>query len=109
MCADTYTREELERCSLFCLTDFKGPKEIFVGLRDRAMLLLSTSTALRGGSCRGVELSDLFPSTIPSPDGEGSGIEVSCFTTIAVVRTLRIIGTRHPPGQCKTQPDGPCG
>ncbi|KAN0134511.1 hypothetical protein V8E53_007657 [Lactarius tabidus] len=74
--SDTYTREELERCSLFCLTDCKGPKDIFVGLCDRAMLLLSTSTALRGGSCRAIELSDFFPSTIPSPDGDGSGIEV---------------------------------
>lgn len=80
-----------------------------MGLRDRAMLLLSTSTALRGGSCRAIELSDLFPSTIPSPDGEGSGIEVSKFA-IAVVRALsRITGTGHPPGQCKAQPDGPCG
>jgi hypothetical protein len=29
---DTYTKEELECCSLFCLTDFSGPKEVFVGL-----------------------------------------------------------------------------
>ena len=69
-------KEELERCSLFCLTDFSGPKEIFVGLRDRAMLLLSTTTAFRGASCRAVELSDLFPAIIPSPDGNESGIEV---------------------------------
>jgi hypothetical protein len=47
-----------------------------VGLRDRAMLLLSTTTAFRGASCRAVELSDLFPSIIPSPDGDGFGIEV---------------------------------
>jgi len=73
---DTYTKEELERCSLFCLTDAIGPKQIFVGLRDMAMLLLCTSTALRGASCHAVELSDLFLSIIPSPDREGSGIEV---------------------------------
>ncbi|KAH8979010.1 hypothetical protein EDB86DRAFT_3089648 [Lactarius hatsudake] len=40
------------------------------------MMLLSTSTALRGASCRAVKLSDLFPTTIPSPGGGGSGIEV---------------------------------
>jgi hypothetical protein len=77
---DTYTKEELERCSLFCLTDFSGPKEVFVGLRDRAMLLLSTTTAFRGASCRAVELSDLFPSSLPSvdPHHDGVGIKVSC-------------------------------
>jgi len=73
---DTYAKEELERCSLFCLTDFSRPKEIFVGLRDRAMLLLSTTTAFRGASCHAVELSDLFPAIIPSPDSDDSGIEV---------------------------------
>jgi len=57
--------------------DFSGQKEIFVGLRDRAMLLLSTTTAFHGASCRGVELSDLFPSVIPSADGDGLSIEVS--------------------------------
>ncbi|KAN0141920.1 hypothetical protein V8E53_000382 [Lactarius tabidus] len=74
--SDTYTREELKQCLLFCLTDFKGPKEIFLGLCDQVMLLLSTSTALHGGSCHAIELSDLFPSTIPLPDGDGLGIEV---------------------------------
>ena len=32
----------LKQCSLFCLTDFSGLKEIFVGPWDQAMLLLST-------------------------------------------------------------------
>ena len=89
MPTDTYTKEELERCSLFCLTDFSGPKEIFVGLRDRAMLLLSTTTALRGGSCRAVQLSDLFPAVIPSPDGDKSGgIEVRSFLCMVLYGTL---------------------
>jgi hypothetical protein len=76
--ADTYTKEELERCSLFCLTDFSGPKEVFVGLRDCAMLLLFTTTAFRGASCRAVELSDLFPSSLPSidPNEDGTGLKV---------------------------------
>lgn len=78
---DTYTKEELERCSLFCLTDFSGPKEVFVGLRDRAMLLLSTTTAFRGASCRAVELSDLFPSSLPfiDPNEDGTGLKVRYF------------------------------
>ncbi|KAF8263254.1 hypothetical protein EI94DRAFT_1807551 [Lactarius quietus] len=75
--SDTYTKEELEQCLLSCLTDFSGPKQIFVGLRDRAMLLLSMSTALRGASCRVVELSDLFPANIPSADRDRPGIEVN--------------------------------
>ncbi|KAH9178185.1 hypothetical protein EDB89DRAFT_1151160 [Lactarius sanguifluus] len=111
--SDTYTVEDLKRCSLFCLTEFSGRKEIFVGLRDRAMLLLSTSTALRGGSCRAVELSDLFPATIPSPGGGGSGIEVRrafynrCCTLPD--RSMCETGTRHPIGQRETQPDWPHG
>jgi hypothetical protein len=49
-----------------------------VGLRDRAMLLLSTTTAFRGASCRAVELSDLFPSSLPSidPNEDGTGLKV---------------------------------
>ena len=43
------------------------------------MLLLSTTTAFRGASCRAVELSDLFPAIIPSPDGDESGIEVNMY------------------------------
>ena len=71
--------EELEWCSLFCLIDFSGQKEVFVGLFNQGMLLLSTTMAVLGGSCHTVEFSNLIPSTIPSPDGGGSGIEVKCF------------------------------
>ena len=64
---------------------------------------------VEGGSCWAVKQWDLFPSTIPSPDGKGLGIKVSQFT-IAVVHALsRIIGAWHPPEQSKAQPDRPCG
>ncbi|KIM77758.1 hypothetical protein PILCRDRAFT_11845 [Piloderma croceum F 1598] len=54
--SDTYTKEELECCSLFCLTDFLGPKKV----------------------CRAVELLDLFPSSLPSidPNEDGTGLKV---------------------------------
>ena len=29
---DTYIKEELDHCLLFCLTDLLGLKEVFVGL-----------------------------------------------------------------------------
>ena len=110
---DTYTKDELERCSLFCLTDFSGPKEVFVGLRDRAMLLLSTTTAFRGASCRAVELSDLFPSSLPSldPNEDGSGTEVP-FDFHTLRRNHADIsyygpGPRNTTGQREAQPDGP--
>jgi len=106
---DTYTKEELERCSLFCLTDFSGPKEVFVGLRDRAMLLLSTTTAFRGASCRAVELSDLFPSSLPSVDPHHNGVGIKvCCTLNAICADADIHqGTWHTPGQCKAQSDRP--
>jgi hypothetical protein len=50
--ADSYTEEELRRCSLWALTDFSGAQSIFVGLRDRAMLLFSSTTAFRGENSR---------------------------------------------------------
>ena len=65
---DTYTAQELVRCSAWCLTEFTGTKQVFVGIRDRAMLLLSSTTAFRGESCRILEWSDLFLSSIPMDD-----------------------------------------
>jgi hypothetical protein len=63
--SDTYTSEELLRCSLWALTEFSGRQQVFVGLRDRAMLLLSAATAFRGESCRMLQWSDLFQTTAP--------------------------------------------
>ncbi|KAG2095328.1 hypothetical protein BD769DRAFT_1678377 [Suillus cothurnatus] len=63
--SDTYTKAELICCSLWCLTDFSGPQYIFVGIRDRAMLLVSAATAFCGEGCRMLEWLDLFPATVP--------------------------------------------
>ncbi|KAG1874883.1 hypothetical protein F4604DRAFT_1925032 [Suillus subluteus] len=63
--SDTYTKAELIRCSLWSLTDFSGPQYIFVGIHDRAMLLVSAATAFHGEGCRMLEWSDLFPATVP--------------------------------------------
>ncbi|GBE80419.1 hypothetical protein SCP_0301340 [Sparassis crispa] len=57
---DTYTPDELKRCSIWCLTDVSGVKSIWIGLHDRAMLLLSSTMAFRGESSRILEWSDLF-------------------------------------------------
>jgi hypothetical protein len=63
--ADSYTEEELRRCSLWALTDFSGAQSIFVGLRDRAMLLFSSTTAFRGENSRMLQWSDLFRMAVP--------------------------------------------
>ncbi|GBE87700.1 hypothetical protein SCP_1103770 [Sparassis crispa] len=70
--ADTYTQEELVRCSRWCLTDFLGVQYVFVGIRDRAMLLLSATTAFCGNSSRILQWSDLFMSSIPMEDVQPS-------------------------------------
>jgi hypothetical protein len=41
---------------------------VFVGLRDRSMLLTQASTAFCGESAHNLELSDLFMSSIPVDD-----------------------------------------
>jgi hypothetical protein len=61
---DTFTAEDLMRCAGWCLTDFKGPQHIYIGLRDRAMLLTSCSVAFRGDSTRNLLLSDLFATDV---------------------------------------------
>lgn len=62
--SDAYTTEELAKCSAWCLTKFSGTRQVFVGLRDRAMLLFGASTALRGEGTRMLQLSDLFLSEV---------------------------------------------
>ncbi|KAG1817805.1 hypothetical protein DFJ58DRAFT_888716 [Suillus subalutaceus] len=62
--SDAYTTEELTKCSAWCLAKFSGTRQVFVGLRDRAMLLFGASTALRGEGTRMLQLSDLFLSKV---------------------------------------------
>ncbi|KAJ7663770.1 hypothetical protein DFH06DRAFT_1393433 [Mycena polygramma] len=52
--ADTFTATDLMRCASWCLTNFKGPAQTYIGLRDRAMLLTSCSVAFRGDSTRAI-------------------------------------------------------
>jgi hypothetical protein len=65
---DTYNIEELTRCSNWCLTYCSGPQRVFVALRDRSQLLLSSVMAFRGESSRIMLWSDLFMKVIPMPD-----------------------------------------
>jgi hypothetical protein len=43
-------------------------KQTWIGLRDRAMLLFSATTAVRGENARILRWSDLFMSEIPMDD-----------------------------------------
>ncbi|KAK7027698.1 hypothetical protein R3P38DRAFT_3190769 [Favolaschia claudopus] len=65
---DTYTVAELRKCASWCLTNFSGSNRIYLGLRDRAMLLLGAGTAFRGDSTRILLWSDLFKTSIPLGD-----------------------------------------
>ncbi|KAG6821913.1 hypothetical protein H0H92_016155 [Tricholoma furcatifolium] len=63
--ADTFTEAELRRCSLWCLQLKGTPQQVHNSIRDRAMLLLSTSMALRGDNTRALLLSDLYLQDVP--------------------------------------------
>ncbi|CAK5262885.1 unnamed protein product [Mycena citricolor] len=58
--SDTYTSEEVIRCSRWALINFTTPSKICNAIRDRSMLLLGTCTAFRGDSTRQLQWSDLF-------------------------------------------------
>ncbi|KAF5367837.1 hypothetical protein D9615_010577 [Tricholomella constricta] len=80
--ADTYTREQLIQCSIWCLKNFSGPRQTFVGVRDRAMLLVSSSIAFRGDSSRDLLWSDLFFVDVPMNDIH-LGAEVKALVILA--------------------------
>ncbi|THH17357.1 hypothetical protein EW146_g3440 [Bondarzewia mesenterica] len=61
---NSYTSEELQRCSMWCFKEFSGIHCIFVDMRDRAMLLTSAAMVFRGDSARIVQWSDLFLSRL---------------------------------------------
>ena len=65
---DTYTVEELKRSSMWCLKGRQNTKALLLGLRDRCMLLLSTSTAFRGDSTRSLLFSDVSMRDVPMPE-----------------------------------------
>ncbi|KAJ7635953.1 hypothetical protein DFH06DRAFT_1139033 [Mycena polygramma] len=78
--ADTFTATDLMRCALWCLTNFKGPAQTYIGLRDRAMLLTSCSVAFRGDSTRSLLLSDLFVTDVVM-NAKGLGATVPIIET----------------------------
>jgi hypothetical protein len=66
---DTYSSSELQSCSLWCLTSSASSRErLFIALRDRAMILLSSQTAFRGESARMLLWSDLFQTAVTFDD-----------------------------------------
>lgn len=68
-CLDTYTEVELINCSLYCLKPTStGLQTVFISIRDRACLLLSSQTAFRGDSARSLLWSDLFLTQLPIHD-----------------------------------------
>ncbi|KAK7028398.1 hypothetical protein R3P38DRAFT_923774 [Favolaschia claudopus] len=80
--ADTFTSDDLRRCSMWCITDFKGPQNIYIGLRDRAMLLTSCGVAFRGDNTRHLLISDLFTTDVVM-NAKGLGETVPALTFIA--------------------------
>jgi len=66
--SDTYTEAELMQCAVWCIQHFSGVQCIYIGLRDAAMLLFSTTMAVCGGSSCILRWSDMFVSYIPMDD-----------------------------------------
>lgn len=62
--ADTYTIDELRQLAWYGLKEFHGSASVFVGIRDRSMLLWGSASAFRGESSRILLWSDFFKSTV---------------------------------------------
>ncbi|KAG6834310.1 hypothetical protein H0H93_010572 [Arthromyces matolae] len=62
--ADTYTEQELIRASVWCLRVEGTDQQVHLALRDRAMILMTTSTAFRGDNIRSLLLSDLYSQAV---------------------------------------------
>ncbi|KAJ7601852.1 hypothetical protein DFH06DRAFT_1399914 [Mycena polygramma] len=76
--ADTYTDTQLSTLATSGL-DSKGPTAIWRAMRDRAMLLTSSSLAFRGDSSRSLLWSDMFSYDVPMhAKGRGTKLRVSC-------------------------------
>jgi hypothetical protein len=61
-------------CSLWCLQyPSVAPQNIFIHIRDRASILLSSQTAFRGDSARSLLWSDLFLSKLKLHDISADG------------------------------------
>ncbi|TFY77579.1 hypothetical protein EWM64_g6432, partial [Hericium alpestre] len=90
--SDAYTPEDLQMCALWCMTSSRTAEQLSLGLRDRAMLLVSAGTAFRGDSARALQWSDLFITHAYVPD---------------IAPDYRLpVSPWHPFGQCKAQSAG---
>jgi hypothetical protein len=80
---DTLSMDELKRASKWFITEKNTSRQVYLALRDRAMLLLSCATAFRGDSVRPVLLSDLFTKQVAFPAlGPSASILVSLHHAI---------------------------
>ncbi|KAJ7025973.1 hypothetical protein C8F04DRAFT_1191008 [Mycena alexandri] len=79
--ADTYTDTQLSSLATSGL-ESKGPTVIWRTMRDRAMLLTSSSTAFRGDSSRSLLWSDMYCYDVPM-NAKGRGEKVRALTLIA--------------------------
>lgn len=67
--SDTYTEDELVRGATWFLQSSRGTKlQVHTGVRDRCMLLISTTSAFRGNNIRSLLLSDLAVRDVPMLD-----------------------------------------
>ncbi|KAL4257053.1 hypothetical protein AB1N83_013839 [Pleurotus pulmonarius] len=65
---DTYTDEELIRGAMWFMRNGNTKSQIHTGIRDRVMLLISTTTAYRGDNTRRIAWSDLRMRDVPLLD-----------------------------------------
>ncbi len=65
--ADNYTMDELLRASKWFISEKNTPRQVYLGCRDRAMLILACCTAFRGDSVHPILMSDLFTKQVPLP------------------------------------------
>lgn len=81
---DTYTTDELIRMSVWAIASVGQQKlQLHTGIRDRAMLLLSTTVAFRGNSSRLALLSDLFFRSMPMGNiGRNVKLQVKFFLNL---------------------------
>jgi hypothetical protein len=75
---DTYTDTQLSKLATSGILDSKGPTTIWRAMRDRAMLLTSSSVAFRGDSSRSLLWSDMYYYDVPMhAKGQGVKLRVS--------------------------------
>ncbi|KAK7043502.1 hypothetical protein R3P38DRAFT_3259576 [Favolaschia claudopus] len=79
--ADTYTDVQLTQVAASGL-DSKGPTGIWRAMRDRAMVLTSSSTAFRGDNSRLLLWSDMYCYDVPM-HAKGHGTKLRALTLIA--------------------------